>query len=343
MNCELISIIVPVYNVEVYLEKCLNSIINQTYGNIEIILINDGSTDNSGKICDKYAKIDERVVVIHKENGGVSSARNAGLKVAKGNFVGFVDPDDWIAEDMYEKLYLEIKKFNANISVCKFKRVMDRKNFIKRKNCFDAITLNSIDSMYFMLTSIEGYGCAVWNKLYRVDFLKRNSIFTTNSMISEDVSFELQEVYFANKIVSLPVITYNYYRRGISANSLSSNLSYLDKRSDVLIDVFNRYIVKRKFGVECETILVNYVLLLLYDAGVSYTDKKAYLALVEKMYSNVLKYSSVRIIVCNNSLSIRQKMCALIMLLPSKHIRAGYIRLLSKIGQFKRFILSHHG
>ena len=180
--------------------------------------------------------------------------------------------------------------------------------------------------------------------------VRRMVLFTVNNryvdeavrrLLYENITFELQEVYFANKIVSLPVITYNYYRRGISANSLSSNLSYLDKRSDVLIDVFNRYIVKRKFGVECETILVNYVLLLLYDAGVSYTDKKAYLALVEKMYSNVLKYSSVRIIVCNNSLSIRQKMCALIMLLPSKHIRAGYIRLLSKIGQFKRFMYNN--
>lgn len=226
MNCELISIIVAVYNVEVYLEKCLNSIINQTYGNIEIILINDGSTDNSGKICDKYAKIDERVVVIHKENGGVSSARNAGLKVAKGNFVGFVDPDDWIAEDMYEKLYLEIKKFNANISVCKFKRVMDRKNFIKRKNCFDAITLNSIDSMYFMLTSIEGYGCAVWNKLYRKNLLIN---FNENLSNGEDLLFNFNIFFHEDNFTVLvkEEMYFYYYRTDSACNNPRFKKSYL--------------------------------------------------------------------------------------------------------------------
>lgn len=132
MNYDLISVIVPVYNVELYLEQCLNSIINQTYKNLEIILVNDGSTDNSGVICDLYANIDNRIIVIHKDNGGVSSARNAGLNVAKGNFIGFVDPDDWIADDMYEKLYLNIQNFNANISVCKFRKVMNRENIFEK-------------------------------------------------------------------------------------------------------------------------------------------------------------------------------------------------------------------
>ena len=107
---KLISIIIPVYNVEKYLEDCLNSVVNQTYKNLEIILIDDGSTDNSGKICDLYAKKDNRIVVIHKENAGVSSARNVGLKIAKGLYIGFVDPDDYIAEDMYEILYQNIIK-----------------------------------------------------------------------------------------------------------------------------------------------------------------------------------------------------------------------------------------
>ena len=123
---ELISIIVPVYNVEQYLDDCLVSILNQTYKNLEIILIDDGSTDNSGKICDEYAKKDSRIIVFHKENGGVSSARNAGLRIAKGIYIGFVDPDDWIAEDMYEVLYLNAKKYDADVSVCKSKIVINR-------------------------------------------------------------------------------------------------------------------------------------------------------------------------------------------------------------------------
>ena len=106
---ELISIIVPVYNVEQYLADCLVSIINQTYKKLEIILVDDGRTDNSGKICDEYLKKDGRIIVIHKENGSVSSARNAGLYIAKGAYIGFVDPDDFITCDMYEKLYCNLK------------------------------------------------------------------------------------------------------------------------------------------------------------------------------------------------------------------------------------------
>ena len=99
---ELISVIVPVYNVESYLEKCIESIQNQSYKSLEIILVNDGSTDSSGDICDKYAAHDKRIKVIHKKNGGLSSARNAGLEVANGDYIAFVDSDDYIEITMYE-------------------------------------------------------------------------------------------------------------------------------------------------------------------------------------------------------------------------------------------------
>ena len=102
---DLISVIIPVYNVELYLRRCIDSVIKQTYKNLEIILVDDGSTDKSGEICDEYASLDNRISVIHKENGGLSSARNAGLKNAHGEYFGFVDSDDAIVEDMYEYLY----------------------------------------------------------------------------------------------------------------------------------------------------------------------------------------------------------------------------------------------
>ena len=105
---KLISVIIPVYNVEPYLPKCLESVCNQTYDNLEIILIDDGSTDNSGQICDMWAERDSRIVVIHKENGGVSAARNDGLKRAKGELIGFVDSDDWVEPSMYKKLFSAI-------------------------------------------------------------------------------------------------------------------------------------------------------------------------------------------------------------------------------------------
>lgn len=120
---ELISIIIPVYNVEEYLSACLKSVIGQTYKNLEIIVVDDGSTDKSGMICDEYCNRDNRITVIHKKNGGLSDARNAGLKAAKGQYIGFVDSDDWIAPEMYEILYQSCKMYEADISFARYKDV----------------------------------------------------------------------------------------------------------------------------------------------------------------------------------------------------------------------------
>ena len=115
---EKISVIVPVYNVEQYLERCVDSIINQTYKNLEIILVNDGSTDNSGKLCDELAKRDDRIRVIHKENGGLSDARNTGIEEAEADLIGFIDSDDYIDENMYELLIDNLRETNADLSMC---------------------------------------------------------------------------------------------------------------------------------------------------------------------------------------------------------------------------------
>ena len=114
---EKITVIVPVYNVENYLNKCLDSLINQTYKNLEIIVINDGSTDNSGTICQEYAQKDNRIVYIEKENGGLSDARNAGLDRMTGSYVTFVDSDDWIEQDYVEVLYNKLTEHQADVSV----------------------------------------------------------------------------------------------------------------------------------------------------------------------------------------------------------------------------------
>ena len=110
---DLITIVVPIYNVEPYLKKSVSSIINQTYKNLEIILVNDGSTDNCAKICDEYSKIDSRIKVIHKENGGLSDARNAGINIATGKYISFVDADDYITNDYIEYMYTILKQYNV--------------------------------------------------------------------------------------------------------------------------------------------------------------------------------------------------------------------------------------
>lgn len=125
---DLISIIVPVYNVEKYLNKCIDSIINQTYKNIEIILVDDGSTDNSGKICDEYLLRDSRIKVIHKNNGGLSSARNEGINISSGEYIGFVDSDDWVEPNMYEEMYKKILYSNADIVDCGYWKEYENKS-----------------------------------------------------------------------------------------------------------------------------------------------------------------------------------------------------------------------
>ena len=127
MNKPLISIVVPIYNVEAYLVNTVESILKQSYANLEVILVDDGSTDSSGKISDDLAKYDKRIRVVHKKNGGLSDARNIGIEMAEGKYLGFVDGDDFIDENMYERLYLNLIENNANISVIKI-NIMTKKN-----------------------------------------------------------------------------------------------------------------------------------------------------------------------------------------------------------------------
>ncbi|WP_051217003.1 glycosyltransferase family 2 protein [Butyrivibrio fibrisolvens] len=144
MENPLITVIVPVYNVEIYLNRCVNSIIEQNYKNLEVILVDDGSTDESGAICDEYSQRDPRITVIHKENGGLSSAKNAGLDIMTGEYVTFVDSDDYVSSDYVDYLYTMILKYKADMSICQLKRVF---NYItaleirkEQLECFDGVT-----------------------------------------------------------------------------------------------------------------------------------------------------------------------------------------------------------
>lgn len=235
---ELISIIVPIYNVEKYLSECLDSIINQTYKNLEIILIDDGSTDNSGKICDKYAKKDKRIVVIHRTNGGVSSARNLGLKIANGSYIGFVDADDWIANDMYENLYINLKKFNADISVCKFKNVYKRKNIVHNDEKYsNLVSLNSEQALEILFDIKKCYSWSLWNKLYKKEIL---SNFDEKLTIAEDL-MQIFKIYFNKNVITSfenKEKYFYYFRKGSACHS---NIFSIDRIKE--IDVW-KYILK---------------------------------------------------------------------------------------------------
>ena len=163
---EMISVIIPVYNVEKYLDKCIRSVVKQTYKNLEIILVDDGSPDQCGALCDKWAEKDERIRVIHKANGGLSDARNAGLDVASGVYIGFVDSDDYIHPEMYQRLYEKIKKYNGDMAVCGFYWVDEQSDTVNRTAKITAEGIvekkDAIKNICFMNTFI-----VVWNKLYK--------------------------------------------------------------------------------------------------------------------------------------------------------------------------------
>ena len=166
-----LTIIVPVYNVEKYLERCVNSILKQSYKNLEILLIDDGSTDSSGKMCDDISKTDSRIKVIHKQNGGLSDARNEGLKISTGEFIGFVDSDDWIAPEMYERLLNAIIADQSDIAQCNVKMVWEN-NLHSRILLQPNKCVLKRDEAQLELLNESKLKQPVWNKLYRKNIIK---------------------------------------------------------------------------------------------------------------------------------------------------------------------------
>ena len=161
---KLISIIIPVYNVSTYLDRCLNSITNQTYRNLEIILINDGSTDKSGRICDAWASKDPRIKVLHTSNQGIAAARNCGLHIAHGDYIGFADPDDWVEPDMFEKLAGSLEQYNADIAICGFEEKWPDYSVLKVSESFRCYTKEEALRELILDRNMQNYA---WNKLFR--------------------------------------------------------------------------------------------------------------------------------------------------------------------------------
>lgn len=192
-----VSVVVPVYNVEKYLERCIASIINQTYDNLEIILVDDGSKDRSGLMCDEYAKRDKRIKVVHKKNGGISSARNAGLRVATGKFIGFVDADDEIDRTMYEKMVSCAEKEKVDFVMADYIRVISEdERYLKTLDiAAGKYNRNKIIKEIFpnlIMRECIDYGplLSVWHCMYRISFLNDNSIlFDEEVYWSEDNIF----------------------------------------------------------------------------------------------------------------------------------------------------------
>jgi glycosyltransferase involved in cell wall biosynthesis len=223
---DLISIIVPVYNVEHYLERCLNSIIKQTYSNIEIIIINDGSKDNSLEVCQRYQQKDNRIRIISKKNEGVSVARNIGIKEASGKYIGFVDSDDWIEPEMYESMYNTIIKHNCSIAFCNYskdskftnspkllktnKEVLEKIDIIKDLIC-NMIGINDILPKYY---NVMG---SVWRCLYKKEFIEKfNLSFRPDIQMMEDLIFNIEALIYCDRACIDHGVWYHYMQNKTS-------------------------------------------------------------------------------------------------------------------------------
>mgnify|MGYP000365823139 FL=1 len=221
---EKISVIVPVYNVEQYLERCVDSIISQTYTNLEIILVNDGSTDNSGKLCDELAKKDERIRVIHKENGGLSDARNRGIDEAESDLVGFIDSDDYIDSDMYEVLLKNLNNTDADLSMCALYDVYNNTPEAQVTNK-ETWKLSSEQAIK-MVMEAKILSVTAVNKLYR------KSLFTDLKFevgkIAEDAFIMIKLLDKCEKIVATNEKKYYYVHRENSITTQKFSTKFLN-------------------------------------------------------------------------------------------------------------------
>ena len=231
-NNKLVSVIVPVYKVENYIERCVDSIINQTYKNIEIILVDDGSPDSCGEICDRYAEKDKRIKVVHQENKGLCGARNAGMRVASGEYIGFADSDDWLCEDMYEYLVTNLEKYEADIVSCRYYRVVEGQETKARVGEEDVVmdrdeAIRELVNRFFLRSTF-------WNKLFRREVFEGFSFpegRTFEGTVSMHLLFEK-----ADKIVMLKDPKYYYCDNEGSiintkniTNGINYCLSYIDR------------------------------------------------------------------------------------------------------------------
>lgn len=283
---EKISIIIPIFNVESFLRKCINSVTNQTYKNIEIILVDDGSDDNCPFICDEYAQLDSRIKVIHKEHGGVSDARNVGIDNASGDYVGFVDSDDWIEQDMYRVLHSKALALNTEITICGYNIVKNNKKHLSFIIKEDTV-LSGEEALIVLLndTMIKNYP---WNKLYKMDLFKE--IRYPVGMNYEDIATTFKLIALSKRIAIIPNYLYNYMLRekSISQQKTFQNIYDLYKAYEYRLCQIEKVLPEYRksiYELTVSTALVAYNLSL--KEQLSEKDEKK----VQKLISSLKEYS----------------------------------------------------
>jgi glycosyltransferase involved in cell wall biosynthesis len=234
-----VSVIVPVYNTAAYLEKCLQSICKQTYSNLEIICIDDGSTDGSSKITDSFAKIDSRFIVVHKENGGESNARNIGLELATGDYIAFVDCDDWIEPKMYEKLVEKMENTECDLVASGYFFDTDSSSYKVKNESKVTDQIFGKEELYsyvFKRDFYKGFPMYLWCKLFKKNILYQNEKkinFNESLKLGGDAVFFIKVANQVKRACYLDEAFYHYYQRNTS--------TFHSKKLDILEDLLRAY------------------------------------------------------------------------------------------------------
>ena len=289
MNEEkLVSIIVPIYNVEKYLDRCISSILNQSYRNLEIILVDDGSTDGSREICDTYARKDNRVKVIHQENQGVATARNAGLDGCRGDFISFVDSDDYIHPDFIKYLYTKLIETDSDICMCNYITTdeWDYSNKIDWNKKVDVYNAHQLLDLFY--SDMHCNIIMLWNKIVKRECI--SDIRFDDGYINEDEGTSFKFIYKARRIVFCEEVLYYYFSREKSI----TGAPYDTKRLDILKAFENRMRFYKEHGEqsffnrECmfylSEILTNY-----YKVHKLLENNREILQELKKKYDNTYK------------------------------------------------------
>lgn len=248
----IISIVVPVYKVEKYLKRCVSSILKQTYHNMEIILVDDGSPDKCGAICDEYKKIDNRVRVVHKKNGGLSDARNVAIPLAKGEYISFIDSDDWVSPYYVEHLYKAVSMCHADLGISWFENVFERKSLqSKPKKELIQYECMSNEECLKKLLYQDGVEVCAWGKLYKTELVK--DLKYPIGKLYEDIPVTYETIKRSKKISVIRNVDYYYFQRADSIQNDIFNSRKVDgiEHCHNMMEAVKRDFPKLQNAAEC--------------------------------------------------------------------------------------------
>lgn len=288
-----ISIVIPIYNVEKYLRKCLDSIKNQIYSNYEVLMVDDGSPDNCGTICDEYAKADNRFIALHKENGGVSSARNLGLEKSTGDYICFIDPDDYIDLNFLNVLVKSVDKTENRIAVCKYHRIEDNSYVPSNNNNDTSYKMSSTEFIAEVLLENDLGGGVIWNKIFPATLAKKVK-FDTNLNVGEDLKFLMSVLKEINEVIIIEnKLYYSVYRNG----SLSKTYKEvnLKKEEELCKEILNSVKDSNEYLYKCAIKRYLSALSYLIVYSNNYKDYKKEIKKGQKLFYKIIFFNRVRI------------------------------------------------